>query len=385
VGVSVSCHTPTPNRMPRLRLALLLLLAACASGGGAADPAAEPAQTGGGQTATTTDSPWPIKTREHVDLWLHGFAMITQDTTRVPYFRRGYRDQLTTLKNSAQVTTQLDANRQALNARLAANRNLVGAQFLALYFGNWQEMREVANLFIQAQGDPQRANSQQLAQAIATLAGYFPTPADREWLRVFVASLDDESQKFYHDYWVQQQRNRAATLAAVDALWQQQYRPKLQPFLNGTQQLRGDLLLSLPLDGEGRTISSSGAVGGGGANLVTVSFPERPADAAEAVYVFVHEVVGALSATAITDNTTPNEQRTGAADRLQSAAAVRAGAMLLARAAPELSEGYARYYLRSAGAPATAGTPAALAAAFPLPDAIRDAIARQIEVVMGGI
>src|SRR5215212_9397132 len=142
VGVSVSCHTPTPNRMPRLRLALLLLLAACASGGGAADPAAEPAQTGGGQTATTTDSPWPIKTREHVDLWLHGFAMITQDTTRVPYFRRGYRDQLTTLKNSAQVTTQLDANRQALNARLTANRNLVGAQFLALYFGNWKEMQE---------------------------------------------------------------------------------------------------------------------------------------------------------------------------------------------------------------------------------------------------
>ena len=371
--------------MPRLFLAAaLLLVTACASGGGAA-PESEPAPAGAGQTVTTTDSPWPIKTREHVDLWLHGFAMVTEDTTQVPFFRRGYREQLTVLKNSAQVSTQLDANRQALNARFAVNRNLVGAQFLALYFGNWQEMREVANLFIQAQGNPQRANSQQLASAIATLAGYFPAAADREWLRVFVASLDDESQKFYHDYWVQQQRNRTATLAAVDSLWQRQYRQKLQRFLNGTQQMRGDLLLSLPLDGEGRTISSTGAVGGGGANVVTVSFPERPADAAEPIYVFAHEVVGALAATAIADNTTPNERRTGVADRLQSAAAVRAGALLIERAAPELLEGYTRYYLRSAGRPATAGTPAALAAAFPLPDTIRDAITRQMEVVLGGI
>ena len=334
--------------MPRLSLAaLLVLLTACGAGGGGADPAPEPA-AGAGQAGATTDSPWPIKTREHVDLWLHGFAMVSEDTTRVPYFRRGYRDQLTVLKNSAQVSTQLDANRQRLNARFALNRNLVGAQFLALYFGNWQEMREVANLFLQAEGNPQRANSQQLAQAIAILAGYFPSPADREWLRLFVASLDDESQKFYHDYWVQQQRNRVATLAAVDSLFQRQYLPKLQRFLNGTQQLRGDLLLSLPLDGEGRTISSTGAVGGGSGNLVTVSFPERPADAVEAIYVFVHEVVGALAATAVADNTTPNDRRTGLADRYQSAAAVRAGALLLEKSAPELTEGYTRYYLRSA-------------------------------------
>ena len=44
---------------------------------------------------------WPIKTREHVDLWLHGFAMLSVDTTKVPYFRRGYRDELTVQKNGA--------------------------------------------------------------------------------------------------------------------------------------------------------------------------------------------------------------------------------------------------------------------------------------------
>lgn len=35
---------------------------------------------------------WPVKTREHVDLWLHGFALLTDDTAAVPLFDRGYRD-----------------------------------------------------------------------------------------------------------------------------------------------------------------------------------------------------------------------------------------------------------------------------------------------------
>ena len=367
-------------------IALLFLFAtACASGGGGgAEPAAAPAT---GQQGTTTNAPWPLKTREHVDLWLHGFAMISEDSTKVPYFRRGYRDELTVFKNGVNVTTQLDANRERLRARLAANRGLVNAQFLALYFGTWQELREVAELFVRAEGDPRRANSRELASAIAVLAQYFPTGPDREWLQLFVASLNDESEKFYHDYWVQQQRNRAPVLAALDSLWQRQYRPKLQGFLNSTQQPNGDLLLSLPLDGEGRTISGAGGVGGGSSgNIVTVSFPARAQDAVEALYVFVHETAGTLAATAVNDNTTPNEKRTGVADRLQGAAAVRTGAILLRRVAPELADGYARYYLRAANAAsAGADAQAGLAATFPLPDGLRAAIERQLDVVLGGI
>jgi hypothetical protein len=363
----------------------LVLTVAC-GGGGQANTAPAPAHGGAGQTAAPSDARWAIKTREHVDLWLHGFAMVSEDTTKVPFFRRGYRDQLTVTKNGANVTTQLDANREKLRARLDANRALVNAQFLPLYFGGWEELRQVADLFLRAEGDPRRANSRELAAAIATLAGYFPGAQDREWLRLFVASLDDESRKFYHDYWLQQQRNRAATLTAVDTLWQRRYRPKLQGFLNGTQQPSGDLLLSLPLDGEGRTISGGNAPGvSEQANLITVAFPERPEDAAEAIYVFAHEAVGALAASAVNDNTTPNEKRTGVAERLQSAAAVRTGHLLLRRLAPELADGYARYYLRSANAPASGDLATALAATFPLPDGLRDAIARQLDVVLGGI
>ena len=71
---------------------------------------------------------------------------------------------------------------------------------------------------------------------------------------------------------------------------------------------------------------------------------------------------------------------------LQSAAAVRTGYLLLQRTAPDLADGYARYYLRSANASASATDPGAtLASVFPLPDPLREAIVRQLDVVLGGI
>ena len=369
--------------------ALAIATAGCAAGGqGGAAGAPAPSTTGsatGGTTATAgtpaTAPTWPVKTREHVDLWLHGFALLQPDTTQVPFFQRGYRDQLTVAKNRANVTSLLDANRDQLTRRFAVNRDLVGAQFLALYFGSWDELKQGTSLFLQANGDPQRAGNQQAAAIIATFAQLFPTSADRDWLRLFVQGLDDESRKFYHSYWVAQQRDRAATLAAVDTLWQQRYRPRLQRFLNNTQQANGDLLLALPLDGEGRTVS-----GGKLQNIVTVGFPASPADARDAIYTFAHEVAGALATSAVNDNTTPNDKRTGVAQRMQSAAAVRTGYLLLQRTSPDLADGYARYYLKSAGATATAADPgAALASTFPLPTSLLDAIGRQLDVVLGGI
>jgi hypothetical protein len=89
----------------------------------------------------------------------------------------------------------------------------------------------------------------------------------------------------------------------------------------------------------------------------------------------------------VADNTSPADQRAGLADRYVSAGQVRAGYLLLQRAAPDLAAGYARFYLREAGlaAPAGGGEAAALAAAFPLPTPILDTITRQLEVVQGGI
>ncbi|MEJ7810999.1 MAG: hypothetical protein WKG32_11370 [Gemmatimonadaceae bacterium] len=364
-----------------LLVAASALLASCASGGGGGGQAPAPAQPGGTQASPRAASPWPLKTRLHVDLWLHGYAMIQDDTTIVPYFKRGYRDAMVATKARTNATTQLDANRDQLRARFAVNRNLVGAQFLPLYFDSWETLQRAMETFLQAEGNPQRASDQQTYAVIATFSQYFPTAPDREWLRMFANSLRDEHDRFYRAYWTQRQRELEPVLARIDTLWEDTYRPKLQRYLNNTQSGSGSFYLALPLDGEGRTITGTTRE----ENVVTTAFPETREAATEAIFVFAHEVIGRVASTAVDDNTTPTEKRAGLSDRYASAAAVRGGALLLKRVAPELLDGYVRYYLRSANTAGGGGDEAALARAFPLPQGILDAINRQLDVVLGGI
>jgi hypothetical protein len=354
--------------------------AACASvGGGPGGTVTDGGAVPPGQT-TQPGITWPIKTREHVDLWLHGFAMLQEDTTFVPFFRRGYSTNMTVLKNRANVVSQLDANRDRLRARLALNPQLINAQFVPLSFASWSDLTQVVDLFVRANGDARAASSQEQANAIAFLAAYFQTAADRDWLRLFVQSLNDESSRFYHSYWLQQQRERSNVLELVDTLWQRTYRPRIQRFLNNTQQAQGDVLLSLPLDGEGRSQTQ-----GKQANIITVTFPDRPNDAIEAIYVIAHEAVSGIANTAVTDNITPEQRRTGLGERYQSAAAVRGGALLIQRTSPEILDGYMRYYLRAVNRPVGANIQTTFNATFSIPDTIRDALVRQLDVVLGGI
>ena len=324
---------------------------------------------------------WPVKTREHVDLWLHGFAMLSDDSAHVPLYRRGYRDELTVLKNRANVLTQLDVNRNGLASRLKSSRLLINAQFVPFYFASLDEMHAVIDRFVATDGNPSAARSQAEAAQFAVLASYFQTGADRSWLALFASSLWDEDAKFYHSYWVQQQRERSNVIDSTTAMWQNLVRPRITRFLANTQQRDGDILLSLPLGGEGRTIGTSGNFRA----TIAVTFPTRPANVPEAMYVLAHELVGTLTNAAIADNTSPADQRSGLSDRYASAASVRGGLMLLEKFVPELADGYARYYVTVTGTVPNANPRAQLATLFPLPDAIRDAISRQIDTVDSGI
>ena len=324
---------------------------------------------------------WRVTTKEHVDLWLHGFALLTSDTGHVPFFARGYKQQITTLKRQRNLFTLLDANQQQLSQRFAANPGLTSAQFLAMYFPSLQEIATATDHFIRSGGDPRAASDPEMQQEIALLAANFPAPADRAWLRLFVESLQDESAKFYHAYWTNEQQARGSAFAQFNQLWTAQYYPKLSRFLNNTQQAAGELLLSLPLGGEGRTVND-----GKQTNMIAVEFPSNPDAAPEALYGFVHEAVARLVDEAINDNTTPAERRSGVALGYSGNGAVRGGALLLQRISPDLLPGYMRFYLQTLGRPAPSGDPAAaFTAAFPLPAVILDAVGKQIDVVLGGI
>ncbi len=362
-------------RVPSSLALATLLVAGCTSGRG--EPLERPAPI----STSTALVTWPVKSALHVDAWLHGFALIQDDTARVPYFARGYKARVTEAKRRANVVTSLDANMDRLRSYFRDHPALTNAQFMTLYFGSWETLMAGIKTFLDAGGDPRRVRDERDKAIVATFAQTFPTGADRDWLRLYTNGIQDELDKFYRSWWTEQQRAQAPVAAALDSVWGRDYLPRLQRFLNNTRQASGDFLLSLPLDGEGRAVNA-----GVGANEIAVGYPDSAANALDAVYVFVHEAVGAVAAAAIRDNTTPAEQRAGAGDQYQAAAAVRAGAALLQRTIPSLVDGYMRFYLRAANQPVPASNLAAeFERAFAVPDVVRDAIGRQLDVVLGGI
>jgi hypothetical protein len=366
---------------------LFLLAAACTPGvspSPSPSPGANPAsvpRTGATGPAPLVPAAWPGRTSQAVDLWLHAYAMLSPDTMYLPYFSRGYRDRMMTLRRERNVSSQLDANRATLVARLAANPALAtSGQFVPLYFQSWEQLRQAVELFVRTGGNPNASNDPTTRLWFAVLAHAFPSAADREWLRTFTLSAEDERVRFYQDYGTAQQRQRAGLLSHVDSLWQLRWRPSLQRFLNNSQQQNGAMYLSLPLGGEGRTIHF-----GKQENAVAVDFPDSRDDADIALYVFAHEVAGAVASAAIADNTTPADQRSGATAKFEQSAAVRAGAMLLERTTPDVVPGYMRYYLKEVGRTPPTEPRAAFISAFTIPDAVRDAIGRQLDVILGGI
>lgn len=354
--------------------AALVVVACSSSGPGEALPAPTPAVAG--QPNVT----WPVTTSAHIDLWLHGFALISPDTGRVPLFKRGYAARIAEAKARSNVQTSLDVNRERLQARYGANRTLMGAQFLAMRFSSWEDVRQAIDLFLRAEGDPGRAGDRLAQEIIATFAQTFSTAADRDWLRLFALSLNDENERFYRSWWTQRQGELAPVLERVRSMWTETYASRFQPFLNNTQQQAGTWYLSIPLNGEGRTFTFDKR-----SNIIAGTMPETRDAAADAIYVFAHEAVYGVASSAVTDNTTPNERRSGVTEAYVSAAAVRGGYRLLERVAPDLAPGYARYYLREAAASSSGDLGAALDRAFPLPDTIRDALGRQLAVILGGI
>ena len=354
---------------------LLAVAAGCATGSGGPY---QPAPAGVSQAAPIG---WPVRTAEYVDLWLHTFALLTADTARVPLFERGYRDRMLVLRRQRNVTTALDANQPALAAGFTRNPALINAQFAIFAFQSFDEVVRVGQLFVRNDGSPGTVNDQTTQQLFVWLRNYFPTVADREWLRLFILSVQEEQTRFYNSYWNATVADRAVVRQQVSDLWTRTYRPKFERFLRNVRLVDGTMVLSLPLAGEGRTVTDQ-TLGNG----IAVPFPSTVDSAANALYVFTHEIVATETQRALIDHTSPADQRNGVVDRMLPTATVRAGAMLLEKIAPDLVAGYERYYLHAIGAQAPSGDPAsAFVAAFSLPDAQRDGILKQIELILQGI
>jgi hypothetical protein len=260
---------------------------------------------------------------------------------------------------------------------------LVGAQFFALHFGLFDELRQTVTLTTEAKGDPRRGSGRAGQAVIALGATYFPTPEALAWAGRFTSALADESQRVHHAEWLAGQRARTATLARIDSLWRARFFPALRNFVRGTQQRYGEIILSPVLEGEGRTITLDATRG----PTIVVGYPDTPARASDALYALVHEAAATVAARAVRENITPRQAAAGLGDRLQSAAATRAGLLVLQTALPAEAEGYARFYLRvmRLPIPATGRAVDALIAATPLPAEIVEQMQSLIGTYYEGI
>ncbi|HYW49243.1 MAG TPA: hypothetical protein VE861_01485 [Gemmatimonadaceae bacterium] len=329
------------------------------------------------------NGPWPIKVREHIDLWLHGYALLSEDTSQVPLFRRGYRDSLIVVRNAAQRTSRLDSMRVALQRTLASTPELINGQFYASHFTNYGTLRVSLQQLTQSKGKVQDVRDRDQQQMVALAANYFGTAPTREFAEQFSVALESESQRFHHADWLETQRTRAPVITRADSLWRTVWFPKLAGFLRGTGQRNGEIIVSPVVEGEGRTITIDPVAG----PSMVVTLPPSVDRTVEVLYGIVHEAVGAFAAGAVTENITPRQKSAGVADRLQTAAAVRAGALLLQRTLPAEVDGYARFYLRQLGkpVPATGTALAALEAAMPLQADILETMNKQMDLFLGGL
>ena len=335
-------------------------------------------------------TPWPVKTRYVVDLWLHGYAMLVADTARTPDFQRDYRDATIVAKNSRNILTQLDQNAELLQHGLRVNPRLMDGERLALREVSWEQMGNDIAAFLAGGADSASGRkresvlsswkrgphpSEETVAMSEALGAIYRTAADREWLKVFALSLTDEHVKFYEQYWREQQRALRPTLAAVDTQFSQRYLKQLRGYLRGVQLQTGEIVLSLPLGGEGLSLLQ-------GQHSIAIGFPGAPDSSLDAVFEFAHEAVGVMAEQAVRERISPAEFRAGLGAQLVAPAKVRGGAMLLQRAIPDLVIGYERHYLALARISATGDVDSAFMRAFPLRQTIIDGMDQRLDEVM---
>jgi hypothetical protein len=309
---------------------------------------------------------WPIKTREHVDLWLTAFAELSTDTTaKIPIYRRDYIDRLSLAQNQQGVLTALDSVHDGLQSRWDVMPKYAGARVLALDAGTWDEMHTAIDGYLNPDDGTKKRKKTVIPDVQNRLIDYFALSGDEDWLKNLDHGLDGARTQFYHTWWVGEVYHHRPVLAAADSLWRLT-EPKIQRFLDATHQSTGDIILSLPVDGEGVLYKAPN-----GRTSLAVPYPDSASQVAQVIYVFVYNAARAASADALTASTTVSERRSGIGDRYAQAMAVRGGYLLLSKTVPELADGYVRYYARTSGD---------LAEDFPLPDAIRDALGHQIDL-----
>jgi hypothetical protein len=363
------------HHRPRLfALLVLLALSACA----------KPARVEEVTPATLTG--WQVTTAEYIALWYHALAYartaVPPESTVLPRFAPGYVERIVARKRQQGVyPTPLDERAAEFGRIFGSSDVYQGLEFLPLYFRDAEALYSGISLWNRAGGNPYSAGSPEAAQIVAFLSQLFPRPAERQAVVEWVALVQEEDSAFYAAYWASQAATNQAAVTAVQQEWDA-LTPALSQFLEYTRSRRGQLFLTPALGAEGRTVLSQTSV-------PRVAVLEPPAtQPGQAVWSLVHELLYPLVGDVIRENVAPARIRELGEERLSSLAALRGGAILLQRTAPQRVDEYRRFFLEAAGHPAPARSAelaAAFDAAFPLSPELLRGLEAAVDMALAGI
>lgn len=359
-----------------------VLLAGCAPA--ATEPAPGPAPAAENEPTVPPGAvSWTVTTRPTLDLWYHGLAYTGFGATPdVPLYQPDYVTRVVAAKRAAGVfPTVLDRRAEEFGRRFAADDRFSVLHFLPLYFDSDEQLFGALQAWIRAEGDPRRVADPRLGAAVQFLSQQIPTQEGRRTVADWLEVLGEEDRAFFATH----RRARGAELAGVPAAVQAQWdrlAARLQPALDYLLLNQGEVILSLPIGSEGRTLQV-----GPRRHRVAIGMPDptRPADA---VWSLLHEQMYALVSGVIEDQLAPAQRREQDEQLLSRRAAVRAGALLLDRLAPEAAADYRAAYLRWAGVTvpaARAERDRAFVQAYPVPEPLPRALAERIDAILEGI
>lgn len=287
---------------------------------------------------------WIIETGEQVDAWYHAIAVIGPRTPgALPLYAPGYADRIETAKGAGGVGPgSLEQNRVRWRAEMEQDSIYEFLHFLPLYFASSSRESMLEALRAVVAGAEARRIPDPAARFGGRATAYvLDEPRHRTLLGELVDAIEEEWESFFERYRTEQVVSQRDRLESLQETWTRELEPSLAPYLRDVRMDAGLMLLSSPVGTEGRVLVGDPL--NRSDNVLVVRLTDGSVPLAE-LYMAVRELCYPLVHRTLEAWGPPPGAR-GDAERVSQIAAVRAGALLLERFAPEHVPGYWRTFV----------------------------------------
>lgn len=266
---------------------------------------------------------WRVASSPMLELWSRGAALVTrEDGGTMPLYAPSARE-------AAGGWAALGRAMQPLRGAIAND-----AAFEVLHFAAIPLAADDPQAALRALGAP-GGGSDAVQRTRAALAAALPDATHQRALSRFVGALDQGWREGGRDAWLRGEPERTTRMLELQSAWRDEFLPALAPFLRTIDARGGVILVQPAIGGEGRVLDD----GAGGWIVAVGDGPgARPLLAAvrELCFPLVRRTFGDAAASRPAD--------VAAAAALHERAAIRCGAMLVARRLPGRLRAYVAMY-----------------------------------------